>query len=70
MSHFGEKSLALRRQDKIVFVFGSGLDLRDDFIVRLCDSHLKSASNDRLDKVTGRFPLPCREKVKGQASRE
>ncbi len=37
ISKFGKKSQALRWQDKVVFVFNSDLDVRDDFISRLCD---------------------------------
>jgi hypothetical protein len=41
ISSFGMKSMALKHQGRTVFVFGSALDLRDDFIGRLCDSYLK-----------------------------
>ncbi len=41
MSRFGKKSMALKCQEKVVFVFNSDLDVRDDFIARICDCHLK-----------------------------
>ena len=41
MAKFGEKSLALKHREKTIFVFGSSLDLRDDFISRLCDNYMK-----------------------------
>ena len=48
MSKFGKESLALRCQDKVVFVFGSDMDIRDDFVSRLCDCHLKVTSNKKI----------------------
>jgi hypothetical protein len=48
MSKFGKESLALRCQDKVVFVFGSDMDIRDDFVSRLCDCHLKVTSNGKI----------------------
>jgi hypothetical protein len=51
MSKFGKQSLALRCQDKIVFVFGSDKDIRDDFVSRLCDCHLKINSNGTTNSL-------------------
>ena len=36
----GEKSVALKYQDNLVFVFVSGIEAREDFVNRLCDCHL------------------------------
>jgi hypothetical protein len=51
ISKFGKQSLALRCQDKIVFVFGSEKDIRDDFVFRLCDCHLKISSKSERNMV-------------------
>jgi hypothetical protein len=45
MSKFGNDSLALICKDRNVFVFNSDSDLRDDFVSRLCDCHLRLISN-------------------------
>jgi hypothetical protein len=48
MSKFGEKSLALKCEDRIVFVFGPGSEVRESFVSRICDCHLKLASSARV----------------------
>lgn len=45
ISKFGKNSLALKHGDRTIFVFGSDLDFRDDFVDRLCASYLTLASN-------------------------
>jgi hypothetical protein len=45
MSKFGNSSLALRCQNNVVFVFNSSIDIREDFVSRLCDCHIKLISN-------------------------
>jgi len=35
------KSLTLKYQHRIVFVFGSALEIKEDFVNSLCDSYLK-----------------------------
>ncbi len=41
ISKFGKQSLALKRQDKVVFVFGGDLSVGREFVTKLCDCHLK-----------------------------
>lgn len=45
ISRLGEQSLVLKHHNRAIFVFGSDLDLKDDFIDRLCDSYIRLASN-------------------------
>jgi hypothetical protein len=45
LSKFGDKSFALKHADRTIFVFGSDLDFRDDFVGRLCSSYMTMASN-------------------------
>jgi hypothetical protein len=45
ISRLGDKSSALQHQGRTIFVFGSDLDLRDDFIHLLCDSYVSLASD-------------------------
>ncbi len=40
ISRLGDKSSALQHHGRTIFVFGSDLDLRDDFIGLLCDSYV------------------------------
>jgi hypothetical protein len=40
---FGKYSFALRCDNQVIFIFGSGLDLNDEFVGRLCDCHLQLA---------------------------
>jgi hypothetical protein len=49
LSGFGNKSLALKHHEKIIFVFYSDLDLKNDFVSRLCESYLKLAKT-AIDK--------------------
>jgi hypothetical protein len=51
MSKFGNTSMALRRQDKVIFVFDSALNIRleDDFVARLCDVYLKRSTNGKIE---------------------
>jgi hypothetical protein len=41
LSKFGKESLALSYQGKTVFVFSSTIDVRNEFVSRLCDCRLK-----------------------------
>ena len=41
LSKFGEKSLILKYNNNIIFIFGSYLDVRDDYVSKLCDYYLK-----------------------------
>jgi hypothetical protein len=41
LSEVGEKSVALRCRNNLVFVFVSGIDAGDGFVSRLCDWYLK-----------------------------
>ena len=47
VSKFGEKSLSLKRGESIIFIFGSNLELREDFISRLCDSYFYRGQGKR-----------------------
>ena len=51
VSNFGNKSLALRRQDKVIFVFDSALNIRveDDFVGHLCELYLKHATSEKIE---------------------
>jgi hypothetical protein len=51
VSQFGNRSLALRRQDKIIFVFDLAMNIRveDDFVSRLCDVYLKHANAEKIE---------------------
>ncbi len=44
ISKFGERSLVLKHYDRAIFIFGSDLDLRDDFFSLLCDSYVRLTS--------------------------
>ena len=48
VSKVGEKSVALRCRDSLVFVFVSDIDARKGFVSRLCDCHLKRTANGRI----------------------
>jgi hypothetical protein len=43
----GEKSLTLRFQGNLIILF-SGIDTSEGFVSRLCECHLKSASNEKI----------------------
>ncbi|MBP1708171.1 MAG: hypothetical protein H6Q39_1895 [Chloroflexi bacterium] len=47
MSRFGKESIALRRENKIIFVFSSTIDVSDDFVSRLCDCHVKLTNGEK-----------------------
>jgi hypothetical protein len=42
------KSLTLRCQDNLVFIFFSGIDAREDFVGRLCDCYLKLDAKETI----------------------
>jgi hypothetical protein len=63
MSRFGRESLALKCQDKVVFVFSSGLDVRADFVSRLCDCHLKLTSDKSASQNIPVILLPAKASV-------
>ncbi len=43
ISEFGRNSLALKHNDRTIFVFNSRNDMRDDFVSRLCDCYVRRA---------------------------
>jgi hypothetical protein len=40
VAKIGDKSLLLTYNKKTVFMFGSYLDVREDFVIKLCDHYL------------------------------
>ena len=42
--NLGSNSFALKHGDRTIFVFGSDLDLRDNFLNLLCESYLSLTS--------------------------
>jgi hypothetical protein len=42
LSELGDKSLILKFKNKVIFVFGGGINIREDLVGKLCESHLKS----------------------------
>jgi hypothetical protein len=48
LSKVGGKSLALRHQDNLIFIFVSGIDAREDFVSRLCDCYLKLSASGEM----------------------
>jgi hypothetical protein len=47
LSKPGGKSIALRFQGNLIILF-SGIDASEGFVSRLCDCHLKTASNEKI----------------------
>ena len=45
ISRFGIASLALKHNNRTIFVFNSVSDLRDDFVCRICDYYVRLSSN-------------------------
>jgi hypothetical protein len=41
ISRFGRESLALKHNDRTLFVFRSQADLRDELVSRLCDMYAR-----------------------------
>ncbi len=48
ISKFGANSLALRRNDKAIFVFSSSSEIKDEFVSAICDYHLKRSEEPAL----------------------
>ena len=48
LSKVGEKSLALKCRNNLIFIFVSGIDAREGFVSRLCDCYLNLASDERI----------------------
>lgn len=42
LTKFGEKSLFLKYRSKVIFLFDSYLDIRDNVIPKLCDYYLSA----------------------------
>jgi len=51
VSKLGKESLILSYKGKSIFVFSSGIDVREEFISRLCDCRLKLNSSRRVSSV-------------------
>jgi hypothetical protein len=51
ISRFGKTSLALRWQDKTIFVFDSATNIRvgDDFVSGLCNFYLQHAAKEKIE---------------------
>ena len=48
LSKFGNETLALSYQGKTVFVFSSAIEVREEFVSRLCECRLKLISYARV----------------------
>jgi len=44
LNHFGERGTILSRAGQPVFIIGSGVELREDFVVRLIEAYSQSPS--------------------------